>query len=65
MTETREDLEARIAQFEAALVQNKENRQQAIADGNREIVGKIHQIEKELSKRIADLRARLNDYSHP
>ena len=65
MTETREELEARFAPFETALVQNKEKRKQAIADGNREIAGKIHQIEKEFTKRIADLRARLDGYSHP
>ena len=65
MTETREELETRLAEYETLLANTKEKRQQAIADGNREMAGKIHQVEKEFTKRVAEIRERLVDQSQP
>lgn len=65
MTETCEELAARLAEYETLLANSKEKRQQAIADGNREIAGKIHQIEKEFTKRVVELRECLADQSQP
>ncbi|MCS7003213.1 MAG: hypothetical protein NZ518_10235 [Dehalococcoidia bacterium] len=63
MTATHSDspevLRQRLAQYEQLLAAATARRQAAIAEGNREIAGKIHQAEREWQRRIADLRAAL------
>jgi hypothetical protein len=55
----REELNAKLAETERLLELTTERRQQAIADGNREISGKIHQAELEWKRRIEELKKEL------
>jgi hypothetical protein len=55
----RDELTARLAETERLLELTTERRQQAIADGNREISGKIHQAELEWKRRIEELKKEL------
>ena len=59
MAETIEALQARLAQYERLLAETQQRRQQAIADGNREIAGKIHQGEREWKRRIEDVKRQI------
>jgi hypothetical protein len=62
MAESREALEARLAQYERLLAETQQRRQQAIADGNREIAGKIHQGEREWKRRIEEVKRQLAEF---
>ncbi|GIW06461.1 MAG: hypothetical protein KatS3mg060_1266 [Dehalococcoidia bacterium] len=59
MAETVEELRIRLANYEKLLQATQERRQQAIAEGNREIAGKIHQGEREWKRRIAEIKEKL------
>ncbi|MCS6800810.1 MAG: hypothetical protein RMM58_09265 [Chloroflexota bacterium] len=59
MAETAEELRIRLANYETLLKATQERRQQALAQGNREIAGKIHQGEREWKRRIEEIKRKL------
>jgi hypothetical protein len=59
MAETAEELRIRLANYETLLRATQERRQQALAAGNREIAGKIHQGEREWKRRIEEIKRKL------
>lgn len=63
--ETRTMLETRLAQYQTLLETTTRRRQEAIAQGNREIAGKLHQAEREWQRRIQDVRQQLARYEPP
>ncbi len=55
-----EELRATLARYRSLLANTQEKRQAALAAGNREIAGKLHQAEREWTRRITAIEARLS-----
>ncbi|MFN8533669.1 MAG: hypothetical protein U0556_08990 [Dehalococcoidia bacterium] len=59
MADTLEELRVRLANYQNLLETTLKRRKEALAAGNREIAGKIHQGEREWKRRIDEVHRQI------